>query len=496
MGLTPTIIPNTWNPVNAEIWFSATASNSDLSGFKYIYTLNKIDKITGATTSLGIYKLPPRPDTSEGLFTPHKLLRSELSYDLAPFITTVNPATNSVIKYNLTYGYEEDTSIRYTNLQMATAPLAGHLLLDIPQVGLGFQNNDIITMAPDAPTFFDTSNNIQTYTGTHSVIDIVEAFGATFLALDTLFITASVTPTYTPGTITKLQRLNAAQSANYYGFNGTRQYEQIGVNFGSNYLTTTSNNGAALTNYTEFKSVYVNNYETIHFLLDAPSFSSPSTHVWKINYNFYDSTGALYATNTLNIATDVNMKMYMAPAGPQNLIDAGIRSDFDNIDHYSVALQYTDAFVPYNKWVKKFKLVDNCSPYPDNFRLAFQNRNGGFEYWNFNYRSTNTLTTSSTEWRKNLPYNYTIGDRQDSVLANKAVETWTISSDWITAYDSSFLKEAVSTLEAFIVDETNKVFYPIILNADTYVVKTSIDNKLFAVSLNFKYAYDLNLQQN
>ena len=505
MGLTLTTTPNIWTPLNAEIWFSSTSTNSNISGFKYIYTLNKEDKTSGTKTSLGSYKLPSRPITGEGLFTPHKLLRSEVSYDLNPFTSTIMNATNSVIKWDLSVGYEEETNLNITNIGNSTTPDPNHLLLYVTGVSLGFQIADIITLSMNSPYFFDTTNTPRTYNGTQSVKAILEIFGTTVLELDASYITPSTVPAYTTGKITNLQRLNATQSGPYYSFNGTRQYDQIGIDFGSLYVPTTStasNNYSPLTNYKNSKNIYLNQYETLNFIIDVNSFTTPTPYSWSLHYTFYYDDGSAIITNTiqLNSHSDPNMKEYVAPVGTQNIIDAHIApSHWDDVSYYIVELKYNPYFYGgtyYTKWSKTYNIVKNCSPYPHNFRIAFQNRLGGFDYWNFNWRSTNIMTTNKTEWRQTLPYNYTVGMRNDAVLANKAQETWTISSDWITEYDSNYLKECVSTLEAYFIDETTKKFYPIIIQNDSYVVKTSIDNKLFAVSINFRYGFDINLQQN
>lgn len=150
---------------------------------------------------------------------------------------------------------------------------------------------------------------------------------------------------------------------------------------------------------------------------------------------------------------------------------------------------YTDI----TKFIKFYEIVDNCSPY-DNFRLLFQNRHGGTDYWNFNWKHTNTLTVNRNEWRKQLAYNYAVGDRQDSILSTKANEVWDISTDWVTEYDMNFLKELLTSKEVYLYDDDINQKYPIIVLTTNWQVKTTIDNKLFACSISFRMAYDITLQ--
>ena len=92
-----------------------------------------------------------------------------------------------------------------------------------------------------------------------------------------------------------------------------------------------------------------------------------------------------------------------------------------------------------------------------------------------------------------LNYNYTIGDRGKSLLAQKAEVKMTIVSNWITETDSLFLEELLTSPEVFLLtSSSNKL--PIIITDNTYEVKTYLRNQLFNLVLNYKFGYDLNLQ--
>src|ERR1035437_518268 len=96
--------PYLYSPVNEVMWINNLSGSYSVSDFKYIYNINKVDQISLSKTPVGEFKIPPRPVSGYGLFSPNKLLRSSLSYDFQPFITNVTTASHSLMMYNYNYG--------------------------------------------------------------------------------------------------------------------------------------------------------------------------------------------------------------------------------------------------------------------------------------------------------------------------------------------------------------------------------------------------------
>ena len=570
MALNIIVQPTEYSPVNAEIWYSVNSTNSALTDFKYIYTVEKINPITGASTSiLGTFKVPPRPVTFDGLFTPHKLLRSELSYYINPFISEPVIASQSAIKFRFVNSYEYNPNQAFIDV----TNVAGYAALKVSgNVTANYAVGDSVQVSMS-----NTSVNPQ-YNGVIGVLAVTYVAPYTYIKINKTFVTAAVTQ---PGLITLIRKVGAT-SSNYWTYTGTRQYDEIDKNFGDQlvfYSSATSSTQTPMTNYNfRYKDIYRHNYETLSLMVNGASGS-----YFGIDYITYDSSGNFIDSSGIvqlsNSPIDVRSSRIDVPAGPQNIFDSGY---VDYVTFFSGAASYemliysreTGGASPWNlRYTKKYKLVENCSPYKKNFRLAFQNRQGGFDYWNFPWRSINSVNMSRTEFRKVLDYNYKVGDRQDTILANKSTETFNISSDWITEYDSNFLKELMTSPEVYLLEDSwefydnfnsggnvgfigteahsykvgdkikigqfsgatnpeyNGVFtiidipdtyqivvsnpflistpaeggmvrlngdikYPIIITDSSYTVKTSIDNKLFALSLTFKMANDVNLQQS
>jgi len=634
--------PGTYSPINAEVWFNLNSASSSVSDFKYVVDVNKVDPVSSAKTSLGRYRIPPRPSTGYGLFSPHKLLRTQVSYNLGPFITKPTVATNSIVKYNIDYGFQYNIGETFVDTYSGT----GNRLGLIFTATSSFLPGDIITIDKN-----NKQSNPQ-YDGTCSVYAIYNSYPVFLLETDKQFVSSIIND---GGQVSNLLRM-VGSSSNFYGYNGTRQYDQIKQNFSdthvvykntnpveflSNYRTGSTTLPASYSDFaTKYdylcKKVYSNQYETLSFMADVATMSEANNEIFAYVFG-YDSLGNVQLGDFFPVTPVVSAKYkrYDLPVGPQNLINGGYfgstysdllyngsftASDggwditsslisgkystfsivsnqakyqsqdgaglffknnvsvfqpgmsynisidvvtvsstgsmfaqlaigdsgipgttltlpyplttpgtytgtvicdggtqaviisssypdagtviFDNFkvtkssipEYYYVTI--ADAITGNPKATKYYHIVENCSPYPTNFRIAFQNRHGGFDYWNFNWKSINTLNTSKNEFRKVLDYNYNVGDRQDTVLSQKANETFNISSDWITEYDSKYLKELITSPEVYHINEEDGVYYPIIITDTSYQVYTAIDNKLFCINVTFKYAYDINLQQS
>lgn len=732
--------PATYSPVNAEIWFLTDSASSGSTDFKYIYDLNKVNYVTNNSTFLGRFVLPPRPLTGYGQFTPHKLLRSQVSYDINPTITEVTSSMNSIVEYNIGYGYQYNPSITFSDITNGnnilknsyfgstaswelnslwtisggaatctasngnslaqssvctigddysieinieylngtlTLAIGGGTTYVITSAGFysdivlsnvtGDDVEAIVSVGGNAKVtsfrcFHITGNTWLSMDGTSDIIagDVVSitldntsvnpGFGGTssvlnsstqsgyqFVEINKSYISSS---SYQSGTIDFLLRM-VGTSSNFFAYNGTRQYNEIKIDFSDERVFYANDDITyPLTNYKTFnviepnpidanaKTVFVNQFETLSVITNnkgittqlitnphmiygnsgwtsygpdgcgvycsvlvdntltlgvpdascstAVQFATNSTtfvpgrnyivtvavstvnnpsgsfqyvrsrigggtigaanqgtgtftevltcgagtqyslemnladadtggygsHAIKVSsieiydtdglnliYSFYDSSKNPLGSYITAMTSSTFANRFDIPVGPGN-IDA-MSLTFSNYEYYEVALRYgTD------KMKQLYRIVDNCSPYPRNWRVIFQNRQGGMDYWNFNYKSTNVLNTQKNEWRKVLAYDYNVGARQDTILSQKANETYIISTDWITEYDSNYLKELITSPEVFIYDEDTNEIYPIIILDNSYQVKTSIDNKLFALSITFKYAFDINLQQS
>jgi hypothetical protein len=514
--LTQVVAPNLYSPVSADIWYGVNSSSSTLNDFKYIFDIWQYNLLTSATTSLGSYRVPPRPTNGYGLISPSKLLKTAMTWTFNPNISAPTPLTTGCVKFGFRYGFTYNPDWVFSNMTDFSSGLPTLAYL-INSTGTAW---DVAT--GDVINILMTNQGVnEQFNGEATVIGTTASSGTQYIQINKLYA-SSIFGAQT-GTITSIKRYTGT-SGQYYAYQGTRQYNQIATNFtyervilpdtNFQYPLTNYKNSYAYPNalysatgsnpyiYANTKSVYANQFETTSILLDPSSTQS----IW-LRYETYDSKFNTTARKDLNITSySYPYIRYDLPSGPQNIINAGYISSatmsaakFYSVGMYdklSITVGTTSYVSYYTKFVRYFSIDDNCSPYPKNYRLCFMNRQGGTDYWNFNWKNTNVMTQAPTIYRKQLAYNYAVGDRQDTVLSNKANETYVVSTDWISQGDAEFLKELLTSPDAYVYDEAFQQKLPIIILDTQYQQKTAIDNKLFCITLNFRYSYDINLQNN
>jgi hypothetical protein len=487
--LTMSSAPNTYAPATGYLPFKTITDSYSIANFKYVYDLYQIDEVNGITSSLGRYIIPP-DTTGVGNFSPHEILQSQLTYDINPGITDFATAQNSITKYAVGYGYQWNPGVEF----LETFSASGFFAF-VCSSNPTFSTGDIIVVNKD-----DKTINAY-YDGTCSVTGV---FGS-IVATDKQFniqVGNTASPYYVnafeTGRITSQTHVKGLTSG-FYAFNGTRQYQQQGFDFSQYLIGSLSGYTQFLTNHpanegfssydSNAKSIYITNYETISFLIDQVLY--PASYF--IIVVLYNKNGGVITTHTYNYTLSSAYHRIDFPTGPANLLSMGV--SFTNVDHYEVRMEYSSFPVPQPLCSMFYNLVSNCSPHT-NVRILWLNRLGGIDYFNFNWMSKNTISTTKTLYKKELPYNYNIGDREDTVLAQKASEAWLVSSDFITEPESNWLKELFTSPEVYVLDETTGLKYPIIISDTSYTVKTRLNDRLIAVSFNYVLAYSINIQNS
>lgn len=172
------------------------------------------------------------------------------------------------------------------------------------------------------------------------------------------------------------------------------------------------------------------------------------------------------------------------PTGTRNLTLMGVT--MSGVDRYTVQL-------PYKSTVRSFCLDRSCSVYV-NTRLMFLNRQGAFDYWNFQLDNKRTNSISRTEYKQELGFTYNIGDRGRTVLAQKVTEEHNVNTNWITEEQYYYLSELVSSPEVYVIDENNGNAYPVIITDTSYEFKTYNRDKLFNLTVSYSMAYPVETQ--
>ena len=449
--------PISLEPINTPLWFRVNSTSSSSTDFKYIFIPQyKIEPFAStAYNTIGTYRIPPRPVNGDGLFSPHRALKSFLQNSIDPYVSTtvLSAELASLLAYRLTFGFELNPNLVFTD----TINVSGNMGLTFSVVH-NFSVGDIITVNKD-----NKSVNPQ-YDGTCSVVSIVSTrsirtnkpFSTTLLANES-------------GVITNQFRLTGT-SSELYTWNGTRQYTERTKDFRQYIIATSSiaNNGKFLTNYdlSVDKPVRLDDYETLSMILP----SSP-LNPYYVYVNTYTSANTLIGTYGLTYSSANGFRKVDIGVGPMNLINMGIPFisylGTNIVDRYEVYVKNTGSLFANNvSEVRKYKIDNKCSNY-EKQRIVFLNRLGGYDYFNFTLDSKRTLGISRTEYEKMLDWNYNVGDRGKTILAQKAEIKMTMTSDWITENDAIWLEELMTSPEVFLMPLTNVVYQNKSINLTT-----------------------------
>ena len=502
--------PYNYSPVYGNLWFQLTSTSYALNNFKYVFDLRKLNLNETSTSSLGRYKVPPSVG-GFGLYDASRVLQTQLTCDVLPSTVGVTYSLNSNTGYRIGYGFEYNPSLTFSST-FATASKLGLTF----QVAHSLLVGDLIQISKDNKTI-----NYE-YDGTASVTNV----SGLNVATDKNYVLASTNET---GMIVSKLRIEGT-SSNLNTFNGVRPYEDKLKNYGltGSYLHdgTLLEFGStySMTNYSFIdgysptydgsKEVGLDDWETASYLVNNLGDLIGWVGLQLYDANFLPlSFGPSYFT--FSYTAGKFAKRVEVGVGPQNL-SASLGIDINTlfgtapnkVYYYMVCLQSpslpisgrpTQPIYAYNSYgLRFFRVKDNdplanCSPYPKT-RLAFVNKLGGVDYFNFNFKMVNTMTTEKTFFKRELPWNYVVGDRQDYVLSQRATETYTISSDFLTDKVSSWLKELLLSTEVYTVDKSGQK-YPIIITDTAYQVKTKLNDKIFSVVITYKMAYQINTAQ-
>ena len=490
--------PTSLEPINKELWFRVNSGSYSSTDFKYLFNIYYLEEpFESRPYKTGpLYKVPPRPDTGDGLFSPHKYIKSFISYNLNPFQDGFDSniaraggnigIDDQLFKYKLEYGFEFNPSFTFTD----TFNSGGFVGLTFG-ASLGFQIGDIITINKD-----NKQVNIG-YDGTASITNV----------LATSVITNKIYgATFSPetGKIVNVQRLTGTTSE-YMAWNGTRQYQEIDKDFTVYRLTSPTSKFLATYNSAAkpiIRDSSGGEWETISMILQGPTGSRGVV-------NIYDTVGATISGFSYNVPGTCRYRRVDFGVGTMN-INLSTAFDFTNPNVGSYTFQVVSSTGSALSEIRRWKLVDECTPY-EKVRVLFLNRLGGFEYFTFTRDSKKTVNIKRNEYSKVLPWNYEYGkpekraDRGSTVFAIEADEQFLLNSNWITENDAIWLEELMTSPEVYILEFINGYAYndirgavrtPIVITNTSYEVKTYLRDKLFNIAITYKLANPLNIQND
>jgi len=476
--------PSYLSPMNVEFNTTYTLNNlgSTADNFKYVVKLYEWSSPSGPTQSLGRELIVPRPINGRGKYSPFKSILPELTYDLQLINGTGifgGISNNSLSKYWIEYGYSYDPNLDITlgNIQqviIGSSSFFGFTFSSPHNLEIG----DTINISTQNPFFGGTSSIVPTGFGTFSFVT------------DRIFSSAS---NVSIGIINNAERFNGT-SSEFWGFNGRRQYSEINFPYEDNYIINGVNTGRKfLTKYENnsidsSKKVKSGQWETISLIVDGNSWTGNTT---SNVYNFYNNSKAIIGSFSSSQSISGDLLRRISYIGPQNLINATITIP-TGTRFYSFQIKNILGLT--SSEVKFYEIDDQCSEYK-NVRLMFLNSLGGFDFWNFELDDKKSYTVTRNEYKKELDFEYNIGDRERTIMSQIVKEQHVINTNWIIEDDYNFLSEELMiSPEVYVIDEDNGNIFPIIITDNNVMFKNTFRDKIFNLTLTYETSYDIRTQ--
>ena len=253
-------------------------------------------------------------------------------------------------------------------------------------------------------------------------------------------------------------------------------------------------------------------YHTVALLNDNSNFDSD---IERILIKYYDSAGSQIGTTkaiannnaaggsnpTSETNTDAERLVYFGcGAGnlqAQSVTTAARPSAFTNWVYYTI--QGADASDVVKTALYYFIKQDgSCKGFKVR-RLAWRNSVGGYDYFNFKKKSTQTVevqqdnystmlgTFNGSRWR----YNNT--QRGKKTRQTTAILKETLNTDWITEQDANLLEKLIMSTDVYIVENADTTYTQAVMITDSsFVRKTVANDRKIQYTINIEYANPLN----
>ena len=260
-------------------------------------------------------------------------------------------------------------------------------------------------------------------------------------------------------------------------------------------------------------------YHTVAFLNDNTNFDS---QLYRMYIKYYDSSGSEIAYGGVagtNYIDNINNNGGWAPnaagmqddkrllyfgAGAGNLQGQSDNTDlrpsaFSNWAYYTIQ-GFDEAGTPVARTaVYTFIKQDgSCKGFKVR-RLAWRNSVGGYDYYNFKKKSTQTVevqqdnystmlgTFNKSRWR----YNNT--QRGKKTRQTTAILKETLNTDWITEQDANLLEKLIMSTDVYIVENADTTYTQAVMITDSsHVRKTVANDRKIQYTINIEYANPLN----
>ncbi len=483
MAITINSTPGDFEPIyTSSIPFIVTSTFQAEENFKYLFDLYVDGQFKNRIATY------PRPD-GKGVYSPHLVLQANCETNILFTSQTIEPNADSKAFYYSRFGEQYNPGLTFADTDLATSFLGFTFSTVITSE---FFVGDIITVQKDniaVNPWVDGTASITAITSNRSIMTDKPKPGGFSLTLNE------------GGSIINVSRLSAT-SSEFVGWNAVRQPEEWQRDFESEYVMTSNQKFLSAyetaydSNLTEKFPIYIDDWATLDILIATGSFTTLPDLV--VKYAYYDSSNSLLGGDEV-VASGVNSTLrWTIPTGTKNIVDIGGNGasyiSAGTLDHYKVSMYLGNgAGSQLISDVFNYQIIPDCRPY-DVVRLAFLNKLGGFDYWNFNLVSRFTSNIDRTQINRSFLKNDNKNlKRGRDVIYSKAVENWTINSDFLTDDQALFIRELVESSDVYIITEGSS--QPVVITDSNWQFKSGLLDGYVQYTVNFIKAYDTHINR-
>ena len=190
-----------------------------------------------------------------------------------------------------------------------------------------------------------------------------------------------------------------------------------------------------------------------------------------------------------------NLEEHAAAASNTNLTTLITDADLAYYELY-LSSSATPTTINQESVVHRFTIDNGCSIY-DRKQLMFLNRHGGWDCFNFDMKSDDTLTSIQRSsynrprgnWDTvsiNTDWTYNGWERGVTTTTVSAERQMKVSTDYIDEGYNLHLRDIALSRSVFLVDGTNLI--PVVVTDSEYLFKTSENDKLISYTFTLRYS--------
>lgn len=266
----------------------------------------------------------------------------------------------------------------------------------------------------------------------------------------------------------------------------------------------------------------LNQYHTIAFLNGK---HYDDSEVTDIRIRTYDSSGTLIATQDVDntnanggapFGSTIQVGLYGDDNTDEGLLYFGCGTaqldelgfDMTNVSYYTVVARNGTSLVSktYNFGIQQA----DCKGF-ETIRLAFLNRLGAYDYYNFTKRSVRRTEMVKSPMKQNYGVLSEHGTSFSGALSNdasyvqgtydggtraynvNAVETIEANTDFISETEADILKELFTSADVYM--QTGDKFEPVVINETEYVRQTTANDKLIQYIIQVEKGHNTRVQR-